>query len=162
VTVQYWGSLHLVAPDWTGDPDASDAEAVVDSCRYGFSHISVAVELWRLVGDEERAARIESVVSRAFGDSVDTPVGILKTADIEELLGLLEGLQDALRGSVVDARFQVSAAQLPELRRRTTLLNFNEGDHVAEDGVAEGMGRVTELMMWLRRALDGGLHVAIE
>jgi hypothetical protein len=63
---------------------------------------------------------------------------------------------------VVDARFQVSAAQLPELRRRTTLLNFNEGDHVAEDGVAEGMGRVTELMMWLRRALDGGLHVAIE
>jgi hypothetical protein len=158
VSRRYWGTIYLIRPDWHGDPE-DVADSVVESHRDGPSHIHVAIELWRLAGDEDRARKVEDLLERV--NERDNPV--LGTAEIEELLQLLAGLETALDRSVVGPDWRVPAERLPELRGRSKLLDLDESrGSLASAGVVEGMSRVDALRNILTDAYDRGLHVSLD
>ena len=153
-----WGSLYLVRPDWDGDDETVD-EAVVEECDYAKHFLRVAPELWYLAGHEDRAEAIRSLVFRAY----ERQQRWLTASEIEELLRLLEGVEDALVGSVVDERWRIPPEQLPELRVRTEYLDLNESrGELAVSGVAEGISHVCSLRTILREALARGLLVSLD
>jgi hypothetical protein len=151
-------SIYLIRPDWRGDPDDAH-EAVVDSLPNGPTYIDVAIELWRLAGNEERAAKVYALTTRAFGRGNKA----LHTEEIREFHDLLLGLGDALRQTVVDSESMIAPERLPEMRRRTTLVDLGEhrGD-LAVYGISEAIGQVCELECFLKKALDRGLYVALD
>src|SRR5262249_31990019 len=89
MTRRHYGALYLVTP---GQPDVLET---YDDAR---SHIDVAKELWSLAEDDARAGAIANVVDRAYERESRT----LVAADIDELLALLDGLEDALARTITD------------------------------------------------------------
>lgn len=149
-----WGAIHLIRPDWVGEDEDRD-EAVVESYEPARSFLQVAPELWRLAGDDERAAAIKALFERVYERE---PI-VMYSAEIEELLGLLDGLQDALIGQVVDEQhWRVRPELLPALRVRTKRLDLdqNEGELGFE------ISGVSWLQKILREARDQGLWVALD
>lgn len=158
MTRRYWGTYYLVRPDWQGAPEHSD-ESVVEAYRNGPSHLQVAIELWRLAHDENRAHAIEAILEDAFG--ADRP--ILSESQILQLLDNLEGLDSALEKSVVGPDWRVPEERLPELRTRTKLVDLDaDRGATATAGVAEAMSRVSGLREFLRSALAQKLNVALD
>lgn len=148
-----WGTFYLVHPGWDGNFD----DGVVDEVPHGPSHIDVATELLRLVGEDSRASLIDAVVTRAHRRDPS----ILEASDLDELIGLLEGLEQGLVGSIVDADWNVRPDQLDSLRLRTSTLDLGGEPVKARAGVGEGMGRVGSLRNVLARARAANLHVAL-
>lgn len=152
---RYVGTLYLTRPDADTYEDPSDA--VVEAFDGGRSLINLAVELWRLAKREDRATAIESLLARAYERK---PYG-LNARGIKELLGLTDGLEEALKENVVDAQLRVRNDQLPELRRRTKLLYLDESrGELAREAVGEGIVGVMSLRNILQKARDEGLHIA--
>jgi hypothetical protein len=160
MTRRRWGTYHLVRPNWPGEID--DEGRVVGIFRYGPSSLELASELWRLAGHNERADRIKQVTEPAYAREDQA----LHRAEIEDLLRLLDmdALEDALKQmGLVDANLQISPEYLPELRQRTKLIDIDEnrGD-LAVYGLSESVPWVYGLFAFLKRALDEGLHVALD
>jgi hypothetical protein len=153
-------SIHLFRPEWNNDPDPEILyEYVVESLLHGPRYIQVALELWRLAGDEERAAKIKAVLRR--GCERNAP--ILYTEDIKEFYDLLDGLDDAMKATWLNDKWQVLPELMPEVRRRTTTLDLDDlQGHLASEGVSEGLGDVHSLRDFLKQALDQNLHVALD
>lgn len=83
-------------------------------------------------------------------------------AETREMLGLLEGLELQLAGTVVDEKWRVKAEQLPELRARTTTLDLDESRGGAElHAVAEAMYGIIVLRDILATAKRDGLLLAV-
>jgi hypothetical protein len=151
-------SIYLVRPDWHGDPEDSH-ESVVETLRHGPRYIDLAIELWRLADNKERADQIKALTLRAFGRSNRD----LNTAEVKELLQLLDGLDDALKASLLDENWCVPLERLDEVRRRTTEIDLGERpQHRAVKGVEEGLSEVHGLRDFLKQALDRNLHLALD
>ena len=153
----YSGSLYLVPRDW--NPASPDADQdIVHTYEHGEGHFQVAIELWAL-SNPSRAARIEQLLARAY----ERDPHILEESEIAELLELLDGLEASLVGSFVDEHWHVPADRLPELKRRTTMLEIDEVEGaVAGEAVAAGFSRVSIAREILRTALDEHLNILTE
>jgi hypothetical protein len=154
----YWGTVYLVRPGWKRD--AEHDEDVVDAFDHKVSSFDQAVELWRLAGDDARAAKIEAILEQSYTNHNDA----LNDAQIDELIALLDGLYKALQGSVLDEHGNTPADRLPELRQRLKTINLGEeSGHVltAEIGCVAA-GNVYGLRNILLEARERGLHVALE
>jgi hypothetical protein len=93
------------------------------------------MELARLAGEDERAKRIDDVWNRAYGRKPRE----LNFADIRELLSLIDGLELRLVGTVVDKDWRITADQLPEIRKRTKLLDLDARRGRAALAIEEGL-----------------------
>ena len=153
-----WGTIYLVRPEWDGDDEDMD-DAVVEEYEPAKSFLEVAPELWRRAGNHERAATIEALVDRVY----ERQRRWMTASEIEELLQLLEGVEDALVGTVVDEHWMLRPEQVPELRKRTKYLHLDEnrGD-LAVSGVAAGISDVYSLRAILREALVRGLLISLD
>jgi hypothetical protein len=152
-----YGMLHLAIPYWKGDTDHFD-QAVVRSYRYGRSHLDVAIELWELAGHGDRAVALRELKEVAFGREVP----LLHTDEVATMLGLLDGLDDALK-KITGPQMLVPLEQLPALRARVKLvdLDADRGD-LAVDGVSEAAARVWELRRILKEALAGPFDLVFD
>ena len=154
----YYGTLYLVTPGGTSDPERMH-EDVVETYQHGRSHIDVAKELWSLAGEDAPAKAIDAVVDHAY----ERAPHVLVAAEIDELLGLLSGIDDVLRRTVVDNDLKIRPERMPEIRRRARLIDAGEerGD-LASGAVWEGLTRVWALRNILKEARDRGLDVALD
>lgn len=153
-----WGAIFLIRPDWVGNEEDLE-QATVETYEPARSFLRVGPELWRLAGNHERATAIETLLER-----VHERDDVVMTADeIKELLRLLDGIEDALVGRVVDEQWMVQPEQLLDLRSRTKTLDLDERrGHLALHAVGEGMGNICSLRAILREARDRGLLVALD
>lgn len=151
-------SIYLVLPGWEGELDDAH-ESVVEALSHGPTYINVALELWRLVDNEERATKIEQVLEHAY----DRENRDINTAEIAELDALLNGIDEAVKISWLDDKWMIRPEHLSEVRRRTRLLQVGEHrGRLAGDGIMEGLSQVHELRKFLQQALKRGLHVALD
>jgi hypothetical protein len=98
--------LHLAHVSDISPPEVD----VIDSYEKAHDFIEIAMELWRLAGREDRASAIEDVMA----SSVDYEPRRLERAQIEELRDLLDGLEQALVGTLTDEKHMLSAAKVEE------------------------------------------------
>jgi hypothetical protein len=151
-------SIYLVDPAWNGDPENAH-EAVVKTLKHGPGYINDAIELWRLAGDAERAEKIEQIARRGYArDSL-----VLDTDDIAAMNALLlNGLDDALKRSIIDSDWRIPVERMAEARLRSRLPELSEQrGESARDAVTDVFGRVATLSAFLTEALDLKLHVAL-
>lgn len=155
-------SIHLVEPYSSGQSDDPERSMVIKSFPKGPDHIAIAVELWRLAGDSERASRIQAIEERGF-DREDV---VLYPDEIKEMRDLLGGLESALKKSILDPRGEVVVGRMADLRAQSRLCDLLQIDKRSEDlarwAVGEGLSRVATLTDILTEALDRGLHVALD
>jgi hypothetical protein len=153
-----WGQMYLVPVDW--DPEAEDADdRVVYSFEYGRSHFKVASELWGLADDPERADKIESIFSAAY----QRKPRLIEKADVELLRQLLAGIEDRLVGTFTDEHWNVPTDRIPELRRRTTMLEIDDAPHaIPEAAIAAGLSRVAIAREILDKAVNENLNVILD
>lgn len=110
--------LYLTRPS-ESDPAGME---VVRTYDVGYGFFKVAVELWRLAGRADRA----EAFSETFASAWNEEPAQLGRAQIMRLRELLEGLEDALVGTVTDDQHLLSSEKVEELRDRTQTLDFNE------------------------------------
>jgi hypothetical protein len=144
--------------DW--HPESEDADdRVVYSFEYGRSHFQVASELWALADDAGRAEKMEDTFSAAHRRKPR----LMEKPDIELLRQLLEGLEDRLVGTFIDEHWNVPTDRIPELKRRTTMLEIDDIPHaVPEAAVAAGFSRVAIARNILQKALDENLNIVLD
>jgi hypothetical protein len=151
-------SIHLFRPEWNNNPDDL-SDYVVEHLRNGPIFVRLSRELWRLADREDRAAKIEEVLEHAY----ERPAPVLHTEEIREFLNLLDGLEEALKQTVVDSHSMIAPERLPEMRRRTTLVDLGEDrGRLALYGISEAISQVCELECFLKEALDRGLYLALD
>ncbi|MCG8422161.1 MAG: hypothetical protein MJE77_29920 [Proteobacteria bacterium] len=152
--MKLWGTIYLMRPDWDGSDEDID-RAVVEAYEPVKSALDVAMDLWRLAGDHERAAAIEALLEQVY----DRDNVTMTKAETEELLRLLDGFEDALFGNVVDKEHWIILPELlPELRACTTYLDLDENN--GELGLE--ISGVLWLQKILREALDRKLLVSLD
>ena len=148
------GTIYLVRPDWVGEDEDID-QATVKSYESARSFLRVAPELWRLAGNDKCAASIDALLNRLYErDEI-----VMTAAEIEELLRLLDGIEDALVGTIVDnENWHVLPEMLPGLWTRTKSLHLEDsgGDLAFE---ISGMSWLRNI---LREARDKDLLVALD
>jgi hypothetical protein len=150
-------SLYLVIPDWSGEPEDAH-ESVVDTLRDGPLYLSIAKELWQLVGNEERLAGIRETLDKAYDrDNRD-----LSSEEMKHLDQLLDGLDEALQRDWLDESGLIRQELLPEVQRRTHYIDVGEHrGHLAVYGLGEALAKVHVLRDFMRRGLEKGLHLAL-
>lgn len=147
--------LHLVrAP-----VDANERLDVLETYENMYGQFALISELWRLVGNDERASAIEHVVTRSYEH--DTPV--LETPDIMELTRLIEGLDSAIVGPLTDEQRLIPKERVRELRERSKFLDLDESrGELATFAVSEAMVGVENLQSILNDALSLGAHIVFD
>ncbi len=151
-------SLYLVVPGWSGDPEDAH-ESVVGTLRDGPSCLSLAKELWQLTGDTQQATKIGAVLDRAY----DRENRDLRSEEMLELDGLLDGLEEALKKDWLDGDLLIRPSLLSEVRRRTRLVDVGEErGHLAVYGLAEAISKVDQLRGFLQEGLSKGLNLALD
>ncbi len=117
------------------------------------------MELWRLAGREDRASAIDDVITSAYYDEPPR----LKQSQIEALRGLLDGLEQALVGTLTDEEHLLSEAKVEELRGHTETLDFAEwrGKEGARYAVQEALIYVDHLRSIANEALAAGASILI-
>lgn len=151
-------SLYIVRPDCEAS-SANMHEAVVSTLRNGPHYVEVALELWKLAGHDERAAEIKSLLESAY----ERDNHVLTTEEVHSLDHLLDGLEDALKKTIMDSSSRVSIEKLPELRRHACVIDLRE--HPERDtglALSEANSQVYLLREFLKQAIDRGLHVALD
>jgi hypothetical protein len=110
--------LHLAYVSDTSPPEVD----VIDSYEKAHDFIEIAMELWRLAGREDRASAIRRVIASSVRYDPDR----LERAQIEELRNLLDGLEQALVGTLTDEEHLLSWEKVAELRGRTDALDLSD------------------------------------
>ena len=151
-------SLHLVTPRPQDDADPA-GRMVVKSFAHGPDQIDLAIDLWRVAGDEKRASQLQAVIDRGYArDSLE-----LETGEISDALRLLDGLEEALQRSTVDAEWRIRPERMADVRARSKTLDLHESrGEAAVYAVDEAVSRVAALTVFMKEALDSGLHVALD
>jgi hypothetical protein len=159
VTKRYWGSYYVFPADYDGSREESHQQ-VLETYHYGPSHLAVALELWTIAGQPERAREI-----RTFVDGVLARASCAMAAsEMATLIALLDPdeLSSTLARTVLEDGL-VPTRRLEELRRVTTLLAIDETrGELAGYGVAEAEARVYGLVEFLESARVRGLVVALD
>jgi hypothetical protein len=150
-----WGDLYLVVPDELADK--YDDREVILTYERAYSRIDLAKRLWRLIGHEAEAQRIQAVMSRAYAREVPT----LDEAGIADLLEPVAALPAALRRDLhLGPRDRLTMAQVEDLRKRIDWLDLEESrGELAIHAVEEAIGDLDGLADILRRALAEGAHI---
>ncbi|MGH2897920.1 MAG: hypothetical protein ACRDMZ_04545 [Solirubrobacteraceae bacterium] len=158
MTRRHYGALYLVTPGQPDDPDRRH-ERVIETYEDARSHIDVARELWSLAGDDARAGAIAAVVDRAYERESRT----LAAADVDELLALVDGLEDALARTITDKDLNIRDEHLVRVRQRARLIDVDEArGSLASYAVLEGVSRVSALRHILRTARERSMDVALD
>jgi hypothetical protein len=110
--------LHLARVSSTDPPEVD----VIDSFDTARGFVEVAMELWRLAGRDDRASAIRDVIL----SSLDYEPRRLERAQIEQLRALLDGLEQALVGTLTDEKHLLSEAKVDELRGHTETLDLSD------------------------------------
>ncbi|MCE9577292.1 MAG: hypothetical protein K8W52_29355 [Deltaproteobacteria bacterium] len=150
-----WGSIHLVVPDaLAGEHD--DRE-VIQTYERTYSLIDLAKRLWRLIGNDAEAQRIQAVMSRAYERDVPT----LDGSDIASLIEPVAALPPALRRELqLGPHDRLTMAQVEDLRRRFDRLDLEESrGEAAVHAVEEVIFDIEGLVEILRRAQAEGAHI---
>lgn len=147
--------LHLARVSDTTPPEVE----VIDSYDKAYNFVEIAMELWRLAGRDDRASAIDDVIASA----VDYKPRRLERAQIEELRHLLDGLEQALVGTLTDEEHLLSEAKVEELRGHTETLDFAEwrGKEGARYAVQEALIYVDHLRSIANEALAAGACILI-
>jgi hypothetical protein len=146
--------LHLARVSGTTPPEVK----VIDSYDKAYDFVEIAMELWRLAGREDRASAIEDVMA----SSVDYEPRRLERAQIEELRTLLDGLEQALVGTLTDEQRLLSSEKVAELRGRTDALDLAEWrGESARYAVQEALIYVDHLRSIADEALAAGASILI-
>jgi hypothetical protein len=85
---------------------------VLDSNEIARGYLDVAMELWRLAGHEDRASAIQELIYSA--QDFEPPRWM--RAQITELRALLDGIEQALVGTVTDEHHLLSPEKAEEIR----------------------------------------------
>ncbi len=149
-------SLHL---GHVSDTDPLEVE-VIESYPKAYGFLQIAMELWRLAGRDDHASAIEAVTA----SSVRYKPRRLERAQIEELRALLDGLEQALIGTVTDEEHLLSEAKVEELRGHTETLDFAEwrGKEGARYAVQEALMYVDHLRSIADDALAAGACILFD
>jgi len=150
--------LHLAHVSDTDPPEVE----VIDSYDKAYGFVEVAMELWRLAGRNDRATAIHDViVSR-----VDYEPSRLERAQIHELRDLLDGLEQALVGTLTDEEHLLSAAKVEELRGHAKTLDLSDTfGSLARDpryAVQEALVYVDHLRTIADEALAAGASILFD
>jgi hypothetical protein len=133
--------------------------SVIASNPIAYGFFEVAMELWRLAGRADRASSIRTVINSAY--TVEPPR--LERAQIEALRGLIDGLEQALVGTVTDDEHMLSAAKVAELRGHTQILDLDEsrGD-LAREAIQEALVYVDHLRAIADEALAANASILFD
>jgi hypothetical protein len=149
--------LHLAHVSETDPPEVD----VIDSYDKAYGFVDVAMELWRLARRDDRA----SAIRRVIASSVRYEPNRLERAQIEALRELLEGLEQALVGTLTDEDHMLSAAKVEELRGHTETLDLADSfGSLARDpryAVQEALIYVDHLRTIADEALAAGASILI-
>jgi hypothetical protein len=147
--------LHLAHVSDTDPPEIE----VIDSYDKAYGFLQVAMELWRLAGRDDRASAIQDVVA----SSVDYEPQRLERAQIKELRDLLDGLEEALVGTLTDDQHMLSPEAVEQLRSRTETLDLAEsrGD-LARHAIDEALIYVHHLRSIADEALAAGACILFD
>jgi len=138
------------------DPPQFDVLEQYD-IAYGF--IEVAIELWRLAGSPDRAKAIDDVITSAYAFEPAR----LERDQLAALRDLLEGLEQALVGTLTDEHHMLSAAKVEELRGHVKTLDFNESYGAdARRAVQDALVYVDHLRNILDEALAAGACILFD
>jgi len=148
-------SLHLGHVSDTDPPDVD----VIESYPKAYGFLQVAMELWTLAGRADRASAIQDVIT----SRVDYKPRRLERPQIEVLRHLLDGLEEALVGSLTDEQHMLSAAKVEELRGHTETLDVDEsrGD-LTRHAVDEALIYVHHLRTIADEALAAGASILFD
>lgn len=95
---------------------------VLGSNEIARGFLEVAVELWQLAGREDRARAIEKLITSAY--RTDPPRWA--RAQITQFRELLDGIEQALRGTVTDEQHLLSREKIDELRGRVEAVDIDD------------------------------------
>lgn len=101
--------------------DPSDVE-VLETYEIAYGFIGVATELWQLAGRADRAKEIDGVVTSAY--ELEPPQ--LTITHQRALCSLLDGLENALVGTVTDEQHMLTREQISPLRERAKVVDLDE------------------------------------
>lgn len=150
--------LHLARLSNTDPPEVD----VIDSYDKARGFIEVAMELWRLAGRNDRA----SAIRRVIVSSVDYEPQRLERAQIEQLRALLDGLEQALVGTLTDEKHLLSEAKVEELRGHAETLDlaetFGSFRQDPREAVQEALIYVYHLRTILNEALAAGACILFD
>ncbi|MEZ4398529.1 MAG: hypothetical protein R3B06_00815 [Kofleriaceae bacterium] len=118
----------------------------------------MAEELWRLSGHRDRAERISAVLDRVHGRDER----VMVTADIDDLIADLEGLEEAATSALCGPDGLLDDEAIASLRMTSEYLYLDEGGpQVPEYAVMEALPKVWALRELLREARTRGLWIAL-
>jgi hypothetical protein len=147
--------LHLAHVS-DADPPQVD---VIESYPKAYGFVEVAMELWQLAGREDRASAIRDIIA----SRVDYEPTRLEQAQIRELRDSLDGLEEALIGTLTDEQHMLSPEMVEQLRGRTETLDLAEsrGD-LARHAVDEALIYVHYLRTIADTALAAGACILFD
>jgi hypothetical protein len=152
----HWGTLYFV------EPGAGPEDVPVESHQAVVSYLTVARELWQLLGRDDQAGIIEGVLDRAYRRTTDWQEAVLDATDLTEIGPAVDGLEESLMSTVLDKRLYVPKERLPELRARCPSIDLREGDgSIPESAIGSAMLDVRHLAWLLGEARRRGLHVRL-
>ena len=139
-----------------------------DELEHGTTYIHRAARLWSIAGDERRARRIRewpkdfAAAPEPDPDDEYPPDKVYSVGGLEHLLGLLEGLGDALRATVTDPHLRIDAETAARIRAISEVLV----DSWEEQGktiytLANRVAEVHDLEAFLQRAIELDRNVEV-
>lgn len=157
MTKYNWGTLYFVPQAWDGDEDTLH-EATIESHPRRTSAFEKAQALWRIAGQDDKAARIGRVIDRACSRK---RAYVLLQDDLLELAAALEGLESTLTTHVMDAHRRISPEQVADYRAKYPALDLAVfAGHVPTDGIARELDDVLAVERLIHDAHCRGLDVA--
>lgn len=153
--------LHIARP-LENEADEFD---VIDSYDKAYGNIVLSRELWQLAGRADQAEAIQDVIRSAYRYKPPR----LDTEHIIALRKLLDGLEEALVGSVIDEQHLLSMDKVKELRSRPEVLDLHDvmdldesrGD-LAREAVMEALIYVDNLRGIADRALAANAQILFD
>jgi hypothetical protein len=140
------------------DPEPGEFD-VLDEYDIAYGFFEVAQELWRLAGRADRAEAIEDVLL----SSVRYKARRLDKDHIVALREALEGLEDALKATVIDEHEMLSMEKVSELRGRTKNLDLDESrGELARYAVSEALFYVDHLRRIAAEALAADAQILFD
>ncbi len=133
-----------------------NGEQTVDTLTDGWAYLEMARDLWGLV-DERRASELAGVL-----DLVEARDEVrFQRDEIATLLSLIEGLDAALLGPILDRDWNTPIERVPDLVARAPAIAFRTRRSEIEQraAVGEALQRALVAHGFLAKATRGGLDV---